>query len=64
MFMSFDTAREFCCCDRLSPFGGDDCTKSGEAVGFAEPLGCRDLLGVLFDDRPGAGVEESEFFDE
>jgi hypothetical protein len=55
--MLFDTACAFCCC----PLAGEDCMKRGEGVGFAEPLGCRDLLGVA-DGR--AGVEEREFRDE
>lgn len=57
IFILFGTACALCC----SPFDGDDCTKSGEGVGFAEPVGCRDALGVP-DDR--AGVEDRDFRDE
>jgi hypothetical protein len=54
MSMLFATACAFC----RSLFDGDDCTNSGEGVGFADAVGCRAALGVP-DDR--AGVEEREF---
>lgn len=43
------------------PFDGDDCTNSGEGVGFAEPVCCRNLLGVLVDR---AGVDDTELRDD
>ena len=49
--MLFATACEFC----RSPFDGDDCTNSGEGVGFADAVACRAALGVP-DGR--AGVED------
>lgn len=63
MSILFDTAWKFGCCDRPALFEGDGCTKSGEGFESASPLGCRALLGVL-EDRPEAGVDDSEFLEE
>lgn len=57
MFMFDDIACPFC----RWPFDDDDCTKRGEGVGSAEPVGCRDFLGVRVDR---AGVDDTELRDE
>jgi hypothetical protein len=46
--MLFATACAFC----RSPFDGDDCTNSGEGIGFADVVACRAALGVP-DGRAG-----------